>query len=88
MNLEQERIDILHASADGRERDVMHYQINIDNYRLAIAEIEANHADDAALTTFANNLRELLASSLVEQGKERILLKVIRSQLEATCTSS
>ena len=86
MNLEQERIDLLTAAAEGREREVMHYQINIDNFTRAIAEIEANHPE---MEEFANNLRELLASSKLEQAKERILLKVIRDQLEeAKCTSS
>jgi len=88
MNLEQELIDILTASAEGREREVMHYQINIDNYRLAIAEIETNHSDDKALVAFAGNMRELLASSIIEQSKEKILLKVIRNQLEVICMSS
>lgn len=86
MSLEQERIDLLTAAAEGREREVMHYQINIDNFTRAIAEIEANHPE---MEEFANNLRELLASSKLEQAKERILLKVIRDQLEeAKCTSS
>ena len=86
MNLEQERLDILTQAAEGREREVMHYQINIDNYERAIAEIEANHPD---MAEFADRLRELLASSRVEQAKERIMLKVIRDQLEeAACTSS
>ena len=86
MNLEQERLDILTQAAEGREREVMHYQINIDNYERAIAEIEANHHD---MGEFADRLRELLASSRVEQAKERIMLKVIRDQLEeAACTSS
>ncbi len=86
MNLEQERLSILTAAAEGREREVMHYQINIDNYQRAIAEIEANHPD---MGEFAARLRELLASSITEQAKERIMLKVIRDQLEeAACTSS
>ena len=86
MNLEQERLDILTQAAEGREREVMHYQINIDNYERAIAEIEAGHPD---MGEFADRLRELLASSRVEQAKERIMLKVIRDQLEeAACTSS
>lgn len=86
MNFEQERLDILTQAAEGREREVMHYQINIDNYTRAIAEIEANHPD---MGEFAGRLRELLASSIVEQAKERIMLKVIRDQLEeAACTSS
>jgi hypothetical protein len=81
MNLEKERIDILRAAVEQRERDVMHYQINIDNYTLAIAEIEANCPD---LSEFAKQLQELLTSSLREQAKERLMLKVIKGQLSCT----
>lgn len=86
MNVEQERLDILKQAAEMRQRETMHYQINIDNYARAIAEIEVNHPD---MGEFADRLRELLASSRVEQAKERVMLKVIRDQLEeAACTSS
>jgi uncharacterized protein YchJ len=80
--MEQERIKILTDAAEHRSREVMHHQINIDNYRLAIAEIDANHADDATLVEFKARLEELLASSIVEQSKEKIILKVIKQQLE------
>lgn len=73
---------ILKAAAAQREQEVMHYQINIDNYRLAIAEIEENHSDEQHMLDFANNLKELLTSSLQEQAKEKVLLKVIKSQLK------
>ena len=54
------RHDILTQSIEARENDIMLYQINIDNYRAAIADIEANHAD---LSDFADQLRDLLQSS-------------------------
>lgn len=73
---------ILKAAAAQREQEVMHYQINIDNYRLAIAEIEENHSDEQHMLDFASNLKELLTSSLQEQAKEKVLLKVIKSQLK------
>lgn len=82
MDIEQERRDMLSEAAQYREREVMHHQINIDNYRLAIAEVELNHADDLDLLEFASRLRELLSSSIREQTKESVLLKVIKSQLE------
>ena len=82
MDLREMHRDTLTQAAEGREREVLGYQINIDNYRLAIAEIETNHADDPNMQEFAARLRDLLASSLVEQTKEKIMLKVIKSQLE------
>ena len=80
--MNQEKIKILNDAAEHRSRDVMMHQINIDNYRLAIAEIEANHASDPAMQDFKARLNDLLASSIVEQNKEKIMLKVIKQQLE------
>jgi hypothetical protein len=79
--LDEERLKILTDAYEHRKREVMHHQINIDNYTLAIAEIEANHADKAHMVEFLERLRDLLASSIVEQDKERVLLKVIGDQL-------
>lgn len=80
--MNQEKITILTEAAEHRARDVMMHQINIDNYRLAIAEIDANHSADPAMQEFKKRLSDLLASSIVEQNKEKILLKVITQQLE------
>jgi hypothetical protein len=75
------RHDILTQSVEARENDIMLYQINIDNYRAAIADIEANHPD---LSDFADQLRDLLQSSLREQKKEQIMLAAIKANLEKT----
>lgn len=80
--LETERRAMLSDAAAHREREVMHHQINIDNYRLALAEIDKNHTGDANLAEFAKQLAELLSSSIREQAKERIMLTVVRQQLE------
>jgi len=80
-NLVEERIKIITEAYGHRQREVMHHQINIDNYTRAIAEIEANHTDKAHMVEFLERLRDLLASSIVEQDKERVLLKVIGEQL-------
>jgi hypothetical protein len=75
------RHDILTQSVEARENDIMLYQINIDNYRAAIADIEANHPD---LSDFADQLQDLLQSSLREQKKEQIMLAAIKANLEKT----
>ena len=77
MDLKQERLEILRASFEQRSRDVMLHQINIDTDRRAIGECGPGLAD------FAAQLEELLASSIREQSKERVMLKVIEQQLEA-----
>jgi hypothetical protein len=75
------RHDILTQSIEARENDIMLYQINIDNYCAAIADIEANHPD---LWDFADQLRDLLQSSLREQKKEQVMLAAIKANLEKT----
>jgi hypothetical protein len=75
------RHEILTQSIEARENDIMLYQINIDNYRAAIADIEANHPD---LSDFADQLRDLLQSSLREQKKEQVMLAAIKVNLEKT----
>jgi dsDNA-binding SOS-regulon protein len=80
--MNEEKMRILSAAALGRKAEVMNYQINIDNFRLAIKKIEAEHSDKPAMLEFADRLRDLLESSLTEQLKEIIMLEVIEQQLE------
>ena len=75
------RHDILTQNIEARENNIMGYQINIDNYRAAIADIDANHPD---LSDFADQLRDLLQSSLREQKKEQVMLAAIKANLEKT----
>lgn len=85
MNEYQQKV--LTEAAEHREKEVLHHQINIDNYSRAIAEIEAHHAGKPHMESFAERLRELLTSSVQEQEKEAVMLKVIRAQLEEVpCT--
>lgn len=72
------RKEILTAALDARIREVTEYQVNIDNYRLAIEKI----GDDEELRPFKQQIQALLASSLLEQRKAQIMLDVIRCQLE------
>lgn len=76
------KLEILSAAAEHRRQEVMHYQINIDNYRAAIAEIDANYNGNADMASFREQLSELLRTSLIEQTKEKIMLTVIERQLD------
>lgn len=82
-NLDEERTKIITDAYEQRKREVMHHQINIDNYQLALQEIAKHHADCEVMAEFANRLRELLGSSLIEQAKETIMRDVMAKQLEA-----
>ena len=81
LDLETERLDMLTSAHEHRQREVMHHQINIDNYRLAIEEIAEKHPEDEVMAEFAARLRDLLASSAIEQAKEVIMRDVIAKQL-------
>lgn len=82
MNLTDERITILRGALEQRERDVMHHQINIDNYRHALADLRGRRSLSRGLRKFAKVLRDLLQSSELEQEKERIMLGAVRAQLK------
>lgn len=71
------RKELLQSALDARIREVTEYQVNIDNFRLAIDMV----GDDQQLQCFRNQLEELLASSIVEQKKAKLMMEVIQSQL-------
>lgn len=81
--LEQERITILTNALEQRKREILHYQINIDNYKGALALINEKYSDNTALESFVAQLGNLLESSLLEQTKEKIMLEVIEKQLNS-----
>ena len=81
LDLDEERTKILTDAYEHRQREVMHHQINIDNYTLALEEIAEKHPEDEIMADFANRLRDLLASSIIEQAKEVILRDVMAKQL-------
>ena len=74
------QLEILTSALEGRERELIEYQTNIDNYRLAIAKIDD---DDLELQSFKEQLENLLSSSLLEQRKSQIIRDVIAEQLAA-----
>jgi len=76
------RQEILEMSLDARIQEVMHYQINIDNYTIALNEIsKKSQADQAELSEFLGQLRGLLASEKLEQKKAEIMLAVLQQQV-------
>ena len=78
----QTREEILASSLAAREQEVMHYQINIDNYTLALEEINKLPTEQRyELNSFADQLNALSASEKVEQRKAKIMLAVIKKQV-------
>lgn len=70
--------EILSQALAAREDEVLQYQINIDNYKRAIEKSSA----DPSLIEFTGQLSDLLQSSEYEQKKAKIMLEVIKEQLE------
>jgi len=78
----QTREEILVSSLIAREAEVMHYQINIDNYTLAFEEISKLPPDERLeLAAFTEQLHTLYASEKLEQKKAKIMLAVIKKQV-------
>lgn len=76
--LENYRQEMLTLALEARKKEVTEYQVNIDNFRLALEKI----GDDEELAEFKKQLEELLKSSIYEQRKAKIMLEVVQSQLE------
>jgi hypothetical protein len=72
------RLEILKSSLEGRIREVTEYQVNIDNFTLAIEAV----GDDPELAEFRLQLEDLLRSSRLEQRKAQVMLDVIQKQVE------
>jgi hypothetical protein len=80
----QTREEILASALEARGQEIMHYQINIDNYTLALDEINQLSVDERAeLSAFAEQLRTLLTSEKLEQKKAQIMYSVVKKQVDA-----
>ncbi len=73
---------ILKQAVQARKDEVLGYQINIDNYTLALAHInKMPETEQVELAEFKEMLTSLLKSEIVEQKKAKIMLAVIEQQL-------
>ena len=76
-------VNTLKESLSVREQEVEYYQINIDNYTIALEEIGNLPPDERAeLSAFAEQLRTLLTGEKLEQKKARIMLSALKRQVE------
>lgn len=77
------REEILVTSLHAREQEIMHYQLNIDNYTIALDEIaDLPMAERTELAEFRDQLRNLLVSETLEQKKAKIMYTVIKRQIK------
>jgi hypothetical protein len=74
------KFDFLQEAQQARIEEIEHYQLNIDNYRLALKLLDDRQ--DTDMVGFKAQLEELLHTSIIEQKKAQIMLDVITIQLE------
>ena len=71
------KLEVLKTALTAREEEIAGYQINIDNYTLAIKQIEEKNTTDSdidvALREFSVQLQTLLQQHLVEQAKTQVI---------------
>jgi 23S rRNA G2445 N2-methylase RlmL len=75
------KLEILAPALEGRDQELLGYQINIDNYILAIAKINAEYADNEDLIAFRDELQGRLDEELRQQLRSKIIRDVIADQL-------
>jgi hypothetical protein len=76
------REEVLTSSLEAREQEIMYYQINIDNYAIALKKIaELPPSEQFELSSFSEQLSTLLASEKLEQKKAKIMMSAIQEQV-------
>jgi hypothetical protein len=80
------KLSILTPALEGRDQELLTYQINIDNYRLAIAKINADYAGNDDLLAFRDELQARLDEERRQQLRARIIRDVIAEQVAELST--
>lgn len=78
----QTRAQKLELARTIRQQEIEDYQINIDNYTLAIGVIDAlPESEQAEQAEFRKQLENLLASEKREQAKSKIMALALEAQI-------
>lgn len=76
------RAQKLELARTSRQQEIEDYQINIDNYTLAICVIDAlPENEQAEQSAFRKQLENLLASEKREQAKSKIMAQALEAQI-------
>lgn len=77
-----EKFDIISKAIKAREQEIFQYQINIENYKFALEEIEILPQEEQnQMIEFAVKLNQLLATELQEMNKSHVLLRALKRQI-------
>jgi hypothetical protein len=75
------KLPILAPALEGRDAELLGYQVNIDNYVLAIAKIEQDYADNDDLIAFRDDLQTRLDEERRQQLRCQVIRDVIAEQV-------
>lgn len=75
------KLPILEPALEGRDQELLGYQINIDNYVLAIEKINTQYPDDADLLAFRDELQVRLDEERRQQLRSKVIRDVIADQV-------
>ena len=86
MNKSNNKLSILKLALEGRNAELLNYQINIDNYVLAIARINSDYADNSDLQAFRADLQARLDEERRQQLRSQVIRDVIADQIAQLST--
>jgi hypothetical protein len=75
------KLEILSQALEARDAELLGYQINIDNYVLAITEIDQRYPNNDDLAVFKDELQLRLDEERRQQLRCRVIRNVIAAQL-------
>jgi len=75
------RAEIIAQNAVARRHSVMCYDINITNYEMALAKLDATPNLAPDMVEYRARIVELLGSERRERNKEALILSVLEAQM-------
>ena len=74
--------EFLTMCIEAREKEILGYQFNVENYVMAIADIKADEGILKRQAEFLTNLEGLLASEKKEMERAEIMLRVLLKRVK------
>jgi uncharacterized tellurite resistance protein B-like protein len=81
MNTPMNKLSILTPALEGRNAEILNYQVNIDNYVLAIEKINNEYAENSDLQAFRAELQARLDEERRQQLRTQVIRDVIADQV-------
>lgn len=72
-----DRLDHFKEALKARDEEIANYQLDIDNFKLALEKLDSTYADRPSADAFRKQLQALLESNTAEQLKAIIMRDVL-----------